>query len=148
MRMDAEIPTVMLAPCGITCKVCYVHLREKKPCLGCSQQDASKPEHCRKCKIKDCAKSRGVDFCFECSSFPCATIKRLNKNYGGRYQVSLIDNAIRIKTVGAKQHLTEIKEKWTCSQSGGIISLHDRACSDCGKEMEREDREDIISICQ
>jgi transposase len=31
--------------------------------------------------------------------------------------------------------LSEEKEKWTCSNCGGIISLHDRACSECGKEI-------------
>ena len=126
----------MLAPCGMTCAVCYVHLKEKKPCLGCRGQDTSKPEHCRKCKIKDCASSQRIDFCFDCPSFPCVTIKRLDKSYRQRYQVSLIDNGIRIKTVGAEGHLLEEKEKWTCAQCGGVISLHDHACSECGMELE------------
>ena len=135
MKMIDKIPVEMLAPCGITCAVCYVHHRKKKPCLGCRGHDASKPEHCRKCKIKDCVTSQGIDFCFECSTFPCATIKRLDKSYRQRYQVSLIENGIRIKTVGAEQHLLEEKEKWTCAQCRGVISLHDRACSECGNEM-------------
>ena len=137
MKMLAKIPATMLAPCGMTCAVCYVHLRDKKPCLGCHGRDESKPNHCRECKIKDCAVSRGLDFCFECSSFPCSSIKRLDKSYRQRYQVSLIENSIRIKTVGAKQHLLEEKEKWTCSQCGGVISLHDRACSECGHALEK-----------
>ena len=132
--MVAKIPTTMLAPCGITCAVCYVHLRQKKPCLGCQGRDASKPEHCRKCKIKDCATSQGLDFCFECPTFSCATIKWLDKSYRQRYQVSLIENAVRIRTVGAEQHLREENEKWTCAQCGGVVSLHDRACSECGNE--------------
>jgi hypothetical protein len=104
--------------------------------MGCRAQDASQPEHCRKCEIKDCATSRAVNFCFECPSFPCATIKRLDKNYRQRYQVSLIDNAMRIKAVGAKQHLLVEKEKWTCPDCAGVISLHDQVCSECGREME------------
>jgi rubrerythrin len=32
--------------------------------------------------------------------------------------------------------LLEEKEKWTCAQCGGIISLHDSACSECGRELE------------
>jgi hypothetical protein len=133
MKMYAEIPAAMLAPCGMTCAVCYVHLKEKKPCMGCRSQDASKPEHCRKCKIKDCAASRRVDFCCECSSFPCTTIKRLDKSYRKRYRVSLIDNALRIKAFGGKQHLLEVKLKWTCPDCGGVISLHDSACSECSQ---------------
>ncbi|RPI92516.1 MAG: DUF3795 domain-containing protein [Chloroflexi bacterium] len=139
MKIHMDISTTLLAPCGMNCAVCYAHLRAKKPCPGCRGQDASKPEHCRKCKIKDCAISQEIDFCFECPAFPCATIKRLDKSYRQRYQVSLIDNAIRIKTVGARQYLIEEKEKWTCSRCGGVISLHDRLCSKCGKEMKRTD---------
>jgi hypothetical protein len=112
-----------------------VHLKKKKPCPGCRGQDASKPEHCRKCKLKDCATGQGLEFCFECSTFPCATIKRLDKSYRQRYQVSLIENAMRLKMVGIKQHLHEEKEKWSCSHCSGIISLHDGVCSECGKEI-------------
>lgn len=138
MKITTELPPTMLAPCGITCAVCYVYLKKKKPCLGCHGQDASKPEHCRKCKIKDCAAGQGIDFCFECPDFPCATIKRLDKSYRQRYEVSLIENAMRLKTVGAKRHLIEEKEKWICSHCGGIISLHDRICSECGKKIKQE----------
>jgi hypothetical protein len=48
----------------------------------------------------------------------------------------LIENGIRIKTFGAKQFLLEEKQKWMCSQCGGVICLHDRICSECGKGME------------
>lgn len=135
MKIYTAIPANMLAPCGITCAVCYVHLKKKKPCLGCRGQDASKPEHCRKCEIKDCTIDRGIKFCFECPAFPCAIIKRLDKSYRHRYQVSLIENGMRIKIVGTKQYLLEEKEKWTCPDCGGIISLHDRICSECGKDV-------------
>jgi hypothetical protein len=135
MKTDTKIPATMLAPCGITCAVCYAHLRKKKPCLGCRGQDTSKPEHCRKCKIKSCVTSQGIDFCFECPTFPCAIIKRLDKSYRQRYQVSLIENGVCAKTVGVEQHLLEEKAKWTCGQCGGVISLHDHACSECGKEL-------------
>ena len=134
MKMTGEIAETMLAPCGIDCGVCYVHLKNKKPCLGCWGQDDSKPQHCRQCKIKVCAMEQGIDFCSSCSSFPCAIIKRLDKSYRQRYQVSLVDNALRQKRVGAKQHLSEEREKWMCVDCGGVISLHDRVCSECGKE--------------
>jgi len=139
MKIHTKTSAALLAPCGMNCHVCYVHLKKKKPCMGCRAQDASQPEHCRQCEIKECAASRGVDFCFECLSFPCAAIKRLDKSYRQRYQVSLIDNALRIKAVGAKQYLLEEKEKWTCRHCGGVISLHDHACSECGNAMQQKD---------
>jgi hypothetical protein len=132
MKVDDDIPTTMLAPCGMNCMVCYAHLRKKRPCGGCRGQENSQPNHCRKCSKRDCAVSQGINFCFECPSFPCEAIKRLDKSYRQRYQVSLIENGIRIKTVGTRQHLMEEKEKWTCPTCGGIVCIHDRICSECG----------------
>lgn len=134
MKMPDRIPEEMLAPCGITCAVCYVHLRDKKPCPGCRGKDAAKPEHCRKCKIKNCAVSRRVGACHECASFPCALLKRLDRSYRQRYRVSLIENALRLRDLGARGYLLEERQKWTCA-CGGAISLHDAACSECGAEL-------------
>lgn len=130
-----SIPQNMLAPCGITCAVCYVHLKAKNPCPGCQQQDKNKPQHCRTCKIKICASDHKVRYCFECSVFPCAIIKRLDQSYRQRYQTSLIENSERMKSIGIEKHLIEEKEKWTCTHCGGMISLHDAYCSEC--KMER-----------
>jgi hypothetical protein len=135
MKMTDAIPVTLIAPCGMNCAVCYVYLRKKKPCLGCRGQDEAKPDHCRQCKIKDCASGQGVDFCFNCPTFPCPVIKRLDKSYRQRYQISLIENALRLETIGARQYLIEEKEKWTCPACGGAISLHDRVCSECGRKV-------------
>lgn len=133
MKMVEEIPATMPAPCGMDCWVCYAHLKKKRPCLGCRGQDDAKPEHCRKCEIKTCALEQGLDFCFSCSTFPCTKINRLDKSYRQRYQTSLIDGAMRLKTVGAEQYLREEREKWLCADCGGAVSLHGRTCSECGK---------------
>jgi hypothetical protein len=134
MKMDKEISVIMIAPCGMNCQVCYVHLKKKKPCQGCRGQDEAKPEHCRKCKIKVCAFGLGIDYCIQCPSFPCAVVKRLDKSYRQRYQESLVDNAIRLSNLGANCFLHEEREKWLCRVCGGIVSLHDRVCSECGKK--------------
>lgn len=134
MKMTV-IPVSMLAPCGLTCAACYAHLRKKNVCPGCNGDAAAKPGYCNRCKIKLCADSRGLDFCFQCDAFPCALVKHIDKRYRMRYQISLIENGIRAKTAGVKQHLREEKEKWTCAECGGGISLHSRVCSECGKEL-------------
>jgi hypothetical protein len=133
MKMAEAIPATLLAPCGVNCYVCYVYLRKKKPCLGCHGVDANKPNHCRNCKIKDCAKERGVDFCFDCADFPCKIIKRMDKSYRQRYQVSLIENATLIKSNGAEAFLLAEKAKWSCAHCDGVVSLHDQICSECGE---------------
>lgn len=72
MKMSKEkIDISMFAPCGMNCKVCYKHCYNKKPCSGCLNSDKGKPEHCRKCKIKDCIKGKSLSYCFECAEYPC-----------------------------------------------------------------------------
>ena len=130
-----DISITILAPCGMNCAVCYAHLRKKRTCLGCRGPEDSQSSYCRRCQIRDCAINRGIDFCFRCTSFPCTIIERIDKRYRQRYQVSLIENAIRMNSVGVQQFLLEEKQKWTCTQCGGVISLHDRACSECGQTI-------------
>lgn len=126
----------ILAPCGMNCSVCYAHLRKKRTCQGCRGSEVRQPVYCRRCKIRNCARSSGIDFCFECASFPCASVKQIDKRYRLRYHVSLIENATHIQELGAKQFLLEENKKWTCPHCGAVICLHDRLCSECGKLME------------
>jgi len=134
MKITSEISEVLLAPCGVNCLACYMHLRKKKPCLGCLGQENSKPEHCRICKIKTCTKNKGVDYCFSCSMFPCEIIKRLDKSYRTRYQISIIEDAIKLRAIGSKWYLQEERKRWKCSACDGIVSMHDKVCSECGEE--------------
>ncbi|HZW02630.1 MAG TPA: DUF3795 domain-containing protein [Anaerolineaceae bacterium] len=134
MKMVEEIPAAMIAPCGITCQACYAHLRKKKPCPGCRSTQADKPAYCQRCKIRACAGGRGLDFCSSCPSFPCALIKNIDKRYRTRYQTGLIANLVRLQSAGAPQYLAEEMARWACPHCGGVISLHERVCSECGKE--------------
>ena len=90
MKMPKEkIDTAMFAPCGMNCLVCYKHCYHKKTCAGCLNSDMGKPEHCRKCKIKECIKGKGQSYCFECPDYPCKLIKNLEKSYNKRYRQAL-----------------------------------------------------------
>lgn len=136
MKMnDNDIETVMFAPCGMNCKVCYKHCYNKKPCDGCLKSDIGKPEHCRKCKIKDCVKDKDLNYCFECSDYPCKLIKNLEKSYNKRYQASLMENSEVVKNQGLEIFMEQQKIKYTCSKCGGIISIHDRECSECQEKV-------------
>jgi hypothetical protein len=129
------IPSSMLAPCGLTCAACYAHVRKKNACAGCRADSAEQPAYCGRCKIKACAESRGVKFCFRCKEFPCVLIKKIDKRYRKSYNISLIENGVRAKTAGVKEHLREEKEKWACPDCGGVISLHSKTCSECGRDF-------------
>ncbi len=109
MQMPDVIDPNLLAPCGMNCLVCYVHLREKKPCRGCRAMDGSQPGHCRVCKIKTCAAEREVAFCSDCPDFPCVVIRRLDRSYRQRYAVSLVEDARRRQVLGVEACLLEEK---------------------------------------
>ncbi|WP_138341490.1 DUF3795 domain-containing protein [[Clostridium] symbiosum] len=136
MKMPQEnIDTTMFAPCGMNCMVCYKHCYHKKPCAGCLNSDIGKPEHCRKCAIKDCVRDKGLSYCFECSGYPCKKIKNLEKSYNKRYRASLMENSGFVRQYGLERFMEQQKEKYTCTKCGGIISIHDRECSECQEKM-------------
>lgn len=136
MKMPHEsIDTMMFAPCGMNCLVCYKHCYHKTLCSGCLKTDIGKPEHCRKCRIKDCIKTRGLSFCFECSGYPCKLIINLEKSYSKRYQASLMKNSSFVQEHGLELFMEQQKKKYTCPKCGGIISIHDRKCSECQEIM-------------
>lgn len=131
MKMPEKIDSEMFAPCGMNCLVCYKHCYHKKPCAGCLRSDQGKPEHCRKCRIKDCIREKGYQFCYECASYPCKQIKSLEKSYNTRYHASLMENSRMVREYGMTEFLRQQMEKYTCPECGGIISIHDGECSEC-----------------
>ena len=131
MKMPGKIDAEMIAPCGLNCLACNAHLNSKTPCPGCrAPVEKITRKSCRECLIKKCAFEKGVKWCFECMSFPCSKIEKLNKRYSQKYDVYLIENAS-----GAKWDIPEFlqsqKELFTCKSCNGIINQHRKRCSDC-----------------
>lgn len=55
--------TELAAPCGLSCTACKLYIRTK--CKGCRTK--RNPQ----CTIWKCAEERGLNYCGECSDFPC-----------------------------------------------------------------------------
>lgn len=87
------------------------------------------------CGIKDCVTGRQLAYCFECSEYPCRQIKRLEKSYNTRYHASLTENSRTVKEKGIHAFPEQQKEKFTCPECGGCISVHDAECSECGRKI-------------
>ncbi|MBN2653039.1 MAG: DUF3795 domain-containing protein [Spirochaetales bacterium] len=134
MKFKERIPENAASYCGVNCNVCYAFLKKKKNCLGCKNGDDGKPEHCRACKIKECAISKGLEYCFDCEEYPCTVLKRLNKSYLMRYGEDLMGNLRQIKDVGVKKFLENERVRWECHECKGVVSVHSRICSECGKD--------------
>jgi hypothetical protein len=136
MKMPGAIDKLMFSPCGMNCMVCYVHLKMNKPCSGCLADDMGKPERCKNCALTSCAKEKGITYCLNCADYPCSRIKNMEKSYRKRYQTSLIENSRYAQAHGLKAFFEKEIERWTCKDCSGIVSLHDRTCSECGTKID------------
>lgn len=126
----------LIAPCGINCAVCKFYLGKKKGiyrteasgCIGCLPRN-------RGCLYQggcEPLNSRSVRFCSECSQFPCDKFRKLEKRYSTKYRTSLKQNLQDISEKGMESFLAAEESKWKCPRCDGTISIHTRACFDCG----------------
>lgn len=78
-------------------------------CHGC-RSDASLKQGCLGgCIIPDCVKQHGVDFCAECTEFPCQAAKDFfsaHKNSGRIWE----EGSGRIREIGAEAYYEEKKD--------------------------------------
>lgn len=135
MKTPDVIERKYLAPCGINCKLCSRHMDKKRPpCLGCLSGGSPTSTHCKTCRIKLCAFEQSLQYCFECDKFPCKRIKPLEKRYREHYGVLLLEIAQIARRDGVDTLLKQQLAAHACPDCGGLISLHTRQCSECGRQ--------------
>jgi hypothetical protein len=125
----------LIAPCGMNCGICRAYLRDKNKCPGCRAPDADKPVTRVKCKIKTCNyfQNGKAKYCFDCKNLPCEPMERLDKRYRTKYNMSMVENLAFIKNFGIRKFIKNEKSRWTCPRCGGVICVHKKQCSSCGK---------------
>lgn len=129
--MPEAISPERLAPCGVNCLACSAHLSAKTPCPGCrAPAETQKRKSCQNCAKKNCAFEKGLRWCFECTSFPCAKIKSLSKNYVKNYGVDLVADGLAARA-DREALLRAHRERYTCAACGGVVDQHRRRCSEC-----------------
>lgn len=133
-RLPESLTVVLIAPCGMNCGLCSGYLRAKKQCPGCRGDDASKPNYCVACRIKNCEQLSGGDlsFCGDCETFPCKRLKQLDKRYQAKYSMSMLENLQTIREIGLDEFVAREKTRWTCLECGGLICVHKVHCLACG----------------
>jgi hypothetical protein len=135
--MDPAPPTYegLIAPCGMNCGLCIGHLREKRPCGGCFRMDdPHKPVSCRSCAIANCEKlaRTASGFCYDCSIYPCARLRRLDKRYRAKYGMSMIENLEYIRDRGLEAFVRQEEKRWACRVCGSGLCVHRDQCLVCG----------------
>jgi len=133
--MTSNFSEKLIGPCGMNCGICYAFLRTKNKCPGCRNFDADEPVSIARCKIRNCdnVKTGQVNFCYECSTYPCKRLKDLDMRYRKKYHMSEIENLEYIKEKGVAELVERERKRWTCSDCGGTINVHKQVCSECGK---------------
>jgi hypothetical protein len=144
-----ELDKKMAAVCGLYCEACSWFIsttedperlkrlaaqlnwsEEESKCYGC--RSGKRLPYCGKCRMSACAAERGIDFCSECEEYPCNDLKQFQSAMPHR--IELWVNLERIKSVGYKQWLKEVRENYTCPRCQTLNSTYDLKCRKCGEE--------------
>jgi hypothetical protein len=122
----------------MNCGVCSRAFRAEARCAGC-RGDGAKPSYCDSCRIRNCEQgaAAGLRFCFECASYPCARLRRLDLRYRRRYETSLIENLEGIRRLGVDAYLESERQRWTCAGCGALTCVHKDRCLSCGERWGR-----------
>lgn len=129
-----DIRTTLIAPCGMNCRLCIAHTRDKNACPGCRGDDSGKPKTRVTCRIKNCDRivTDKVGYCFRCDRFPCDRLDHLDERYRTKYGMSMIENLEHMKKFGIRHFIRSEKKKWTCPGCGRLLCVHKPQCLSCG----------------
>ena len=72
-------------------------------CKGCRKE---KCKLFKDCKVRDCHELKEVDFCFQCSDFPCN-----NTGFDPHLHKRSVDINLRMREIGVAKYYDEIKDK-------------------------------------
>jgi catechol 2,3-dioxygenase-like lactoylglutathione lyase family enzyme len=127
----------LIAPCGMNCRICIGYFgytmsgnKRKMRCIGCNTRDKScafLKKYCTKLQKKD------VDYCYDCSDYPCNQLIKIDKGYRQKYNMSMIKNLEIIKEKGIEFFLKDQKKKYRCPNCDGVVCVHNRTCYSCGE---------------
>ncbi|MBF0476645.1 MAG: TlyA family rRNA (cytidine-2'-O)-methyltransferase [Deltaproteobacteria bacterium] len=154
-----EIDHKLLSPCGLYCGVCAVTLahRENNPelkkrlvemfkgkfsgsehltvedihCQGCLSE---KPFlFCQKCRIRDCAKLKGLTGCHECDDFPCRIIQNFPVAVGKKVMLRAIPHR---REAGTETWIRAEEARYHCPQCAQQLFRGVRRCINCQTEVD------------
>ena len=135
--------------CGLYCGACevlhanlkgLVEMKAKEwnvspediKCNGCKSGIIS--VYCRKCEIRNCSRSKNLEYCFQCKDYPCNMLIKFRNDGYAHHSVILYNlNMIREKGIGSWLEYQE--QRWKCPDCGEIYTWYDRECFNCGNSL-------------
>jgi len=133
--VNQDFDAKLFARCGINCRICvgffgYTLLGERQtPCGGCRTREKTCTFFEKNCEHKE--QKAKIEYCFDCTYFPCENLKKIDQYYNQKYSISIIENFTFIKTHGMDAFLKNEKEKWKCPTCGGVFCKHTNRCYTC-----------------
>jgi len=139
MIAKTNIPSILIATCGMNCGICMAYLRDKNRCAGCNVDSPQKLKHCSVCSIKNCTERTGnSQFCFDCKKYPCIRLRQLDKRYRTKYSMSVIENLNGIRDSGLEPFMEIENTRWACPQCGNQVCVHNKKCYHCERSLQRQ----------
>lgn len=83
---------------------------KKRPCVGCRNNPSSGSGCIEGCIIPTCIREHNIDFCGECSNFPCEKASNFYKKINEIIFSDWYNGNLRIKEIGVKQYFNEKKD--------------------------------------
>jgi hypothetical protein len=138
MKQKRNSSEDLVAPCGMYCALCSGYLAMKNDV----KRNGVRMSYCHGCRPrgKTCAflkkkcphlLNHTVQFCYECSDFPCDPLKHLDTRYRTLFRTSFIENLRCIQQQGMNHFLDDQKKKWRCPTCGDLRSCHNGLCFHC-----------------
>ena len=133
----------LIAPCGMNCGICKQYLAK----IHSIPKQRAKVSHCAGClpRGKNCYVKRGckqltnhqIRFCYQCAeAMPCPHLARLDKRYGERYGMSMVENQNLLKDKGIDEFLKIQEQRYRCPSCGDVVCVHDGKCYNCNYQKQ------------
>ena len=123
----------MTAPCGIPCFECFAYLANESKelqtlisqtleippelavCKGCRNKEGKIDHLPMKCRVYPCAKEKEIEFCCNCSDFPCDFLHPYTEN-AILWHNTKVFNLCLIKKMGL--------EAWAKNKAGKVLDVY------------------------
>jgi len=108
----------------------------KLKCHGCKSDDVFVV--CKSCKIRECAISKNIEHCSNCSDYPCEIYNDWKK-----VQIFLPHikdtqcNLDAIDKFGVDKWLLDQEKRWKCPECNANFSWYASNCSKCGTDLKK-----------
>jgi hypothetical protein len=134
--MKTTEENILAAPCGLYCGDCVAYMakddpvllesliakglnKDQLPCPGCRAGEGTCPVIDCACATYSCVEGRALEFCFECSKFPCEKLNPAADKAAILPHNIKVFNLCYIKQHGLSNWLgkaQEIRQKYFCGK--------------------------------